>query len=743
MRKRIIVLTGIFILGIWIRTAFPQIVMLVDENAPKRVLVPSSTVDRSWRNSLTFNDADWTTGTGGVGYELNTGYESWIQIPVGDQMFDASGAVVRTCMIRIRFQTSAEAIAAAMRLSLRMRYDDGFVAYLNGVKIASANAPANPVYNSKATAEHEAGADPVSFDLSSSLPNLKSGENLLAVQGFNVSPNDSDFLITSSVEMDTTPPPPFMSNLPIIRIETGGRTILSDSRITADMAVIDNGKGNRNGSADAPNAYVGKIGIEIRGQSSAGYPKKSYNVETRDITGNNRNVPLLGFPEENDWILYASYIDKSLMRNALMFRLSNRMDRYASRTRFCELVLNRKYQGVYVLLEKIKRDKNRVDVAGLDVDDVQGDSLTGGYIIKIDKFGNAFFMSNFPPYPGAQQRISYQYHYPDDQTIVPQQKAYIQGFVKSFETAMNGTEFADAEKGYPAYIGENSFVDHFLLNEICKNVDGYRLSAFFYKERDSKGGKLHAGPVWDMDLALGNANYYGGDDAVNWELDNLTTLPAAKADGSQVPFWWEKLVREPAFAKRIRLRWQELRGDVLKTERIDALIDAMADTLDEAQRKNFEIWPGPGQPGEGFWPVPPVFYSFTTYQDEVNYLKYWLGERFRWIDENIAALSPDTAEGGGTQSPAAFALKMNYPNPFNAFTVIEYDLSASTDVNLTVWNVTGRKIRTVASGIESPGAKRAAWDGKDDSGRPSPTGIYLFILNIDGKKGIRKMTLLR
>ncbi len=178
------------------------------------------------------------------------------------------------------------------------------------------------------------------------------------------------------------------SNLPIIIINTNGLSIPYDNpRIVAEMGIIYNGQGERNNISDSLNNYSGKISIEIRGASSSGWSKKSYGIETQNDDGSNNNVSLLGMPEENDWILYASYYDRSFLRNVLTFKLANDMGWYASRTRYCELVLNGEYQGIYVLMEKIKRDKNRVDISKLNPDEISGDDVTGGYIIKVDKEG--------------------------------------------------------------------------------------------------------------------------------------------------------------------------------------------------------------------------------------------------------------------------------------------------------------------------------------------------------------------
>ncbi|MDM7924590.1 MAG: CotH kinase family protein [bacterium] len=718
-----------------------QIVPLVPGDGPIRILVPLTTVNSAWRQNAYFDDAAWMNGTGGAGYDDSGLYAPWIGLNLKAAMVTDAAGSDRTAMMRARFTVTEAMAAASQSLTLKVRYDDGFTAFLNGRRIADANAPPNARYNSRATAGHEAGAEPAVFDITASVPELAVGTNLLALQGFNAAPGDPDFLLWVSLELDTTPPPPVSSNLPLVCVRTRGRSLAPEVRTTVDLSVIDRGPGVRNWTTDPPNVYSGPAAMEIRGQSSSGYPKKSYNLETRNADGTSRNVPLLGFPRENDWVLYGPYVDRSLMRNALLYRLSNRMGRYASRTRFCELVLNGRPRGVYVLMEKIKRDRNRVAVAELNADDTAGDALTGGYIVKIDKPGNDFFMSSVPPWPGAFQRVSYQYHDPADDVLRPEQKAYISGFIREFETAMNGPDAADPENGWACFIDADAFADHFILNEISKNVDGYRLSAFFSKERDSRGGKLAAGPVWDMDLGVGNADYYGAEGPGDWQIDNLTSHPQAMADNSPPPFFWKKLLEDPAFRSRVRVRWQSLRKTVLATESVLALVDAMADTLAEAQARNFGMWPGPGERGEGFWPVPAVFYSFRSYRDEINYLKYWLSARFDWMDEAIASFSPDSGLPGF--KPESFGLEANYPNPFNAATTIRFSLASAGPAEVTVFDVIGRRVRTLVREKLPAGPHALVWDGFSDSGEPTQSGVYVYSLQTADRTISKKMILMK
>ncbi|MBC8047909.1 MAG: CotH kinase family protein, partial [Fimbriimonadaceae bacterium] len=357
------------------------------------------------------------------------------------------------------------------------------------------------------------------------------------------------------------------SNLPIVIINTSSQLILNDPRIVADMGIIDNGAGEINYVTDILNNYDGKIAIELRGASSLGFPQKSYAFETQNELGENNNVSLLGMPEENDWILYAPYDDKSFMRNSLTYELSNQMGRYASRCKFCEVVINGEYLGVYVLMEKIKRDNNRVDIAELDIDDIAGDSLTGGYIVKIDWIGSDGWYSNYLPDQTAPWNnfIYYQYVYPEDAIIKPQQKNYIQDYIDSFETALDGDDYMDTLLGWRNYASESSFIDYLILNEISKNVDGYRLSTFLYKDKNEK---LRIGPVWDYNLAWHNADYCGNEIVGEWAYA-ITDYCA-----TDLPFWWRKLVTDTLYNNNLRCRWEELRESTLSEENIFHYIDS-------------------------------------------------------------------------------------------------------------------------------------------------------------------------
>ncbi|MBU2494018.1 MAG: CotH kinase family protein [Bacteroidetes bacterium] len=419
------------------------------------------------------------------------------------------------------------------------------------------------------------------------------------------------------------------SNLPIVVINTEGKTILDEPKINAFMGIIFNGDGIINYITDPFNNYEGKIGIEIRGSSSQLFPKKQYGFETWDDDGEDLDVSLLGFPEESDWILSAPYSDKTLLRNVLTYKIANDLGRYASRTKFCELVLNGEYMGVYILMEKIKRDKNRVNIKKLEAEDIAGDKLTGGYIIKIDKQeGTVTGGWNSPSwnYNNGNRKVYYQYEYPSGDDLTTEQINYIQSFILNFETVLYGSGSDKPFGGYYDIIDIDSFIDFFIVNETAKNVDGYRLSTFLYKNRESEGGKLNLGPVWDFNLAYGNANYDDGWKTEGWEVfyDNNSYW--------RTPFWAMKLMDNSIFKNRFAKRWNELRSTVLSSNYLNTFIDSTTSDFEQARIRNFEKW---NVLDSAVW---PNYFVGETYEEEIDYLKDWLINRLNWIDENVSQI---------------------------------------------------------------------------------------------------------
>ena len=512
------------------------------------------------------------------------------------------------------------------------------------------------------------------------------------------------------------------SNLPIVVINTQGAPIVDEPKINATMGIIDNGPGARNNLTDPFNDFDGTIGIEIRGSSSQLFPKKQYGIEVRNPDNSDSSVSLLGMPAESDWVLYAPYSDKSLMRNILAYQLGRDLGHYAPRTQLCEVVLNGNYQGVYVLIEKIKRDKDRVDVARLKDDEVSGDDLTGGYILKIDKGDDAGWTSDYPPpRRRGNQTIVFQHEYPDGDDSAPEQRTYIQRFISDFEDALAGNDFADPELGYARYIDVNSFVDYLIVNEAARNPDAYRISTFMHKQKDSDGGKLVMGPIWDFNLGFGNVDFCLGGSPQGLVLRYNSVCPE---DFWLIPFWWDRLAEDPAFAQRVTDRWTELRADRLSTERIMARIDSVANLVNEAQERNFVRWP---VLGEYVWPNAFVG---ATYAEEVSHLKNWTTDRLNWLDANLnreLTLVTDLPSEVPTES-----LRV-YPNPFDETLTVQLASPVKEAVSVQFYNLLGKIVRS-----SSHEPTRAQTVRLNTAALPS--GMYIVRLQAGGQRYTQKIS---
>jgi len=500
----------------------------------------------------------------------------------------------------------------------------------------------------------------------------------------DIYPNaDQGFLLNWSITFGQNPTGPFLfssSNLPIVLIETFGQEIPDDPKILAGMKIIDNAPGQRNQITDPP-AYDGYAGIEIRGSSSQMFPKKSYGLETWDSQGNSIDTSLMGMPEETDWILNANYSDKTLVRNTLAYQTFRNMGHYSTRYEHVEVVINGVYKGVYIFSEKIKRDGDRVDIARLKPDDNSGDPLTGGYIFKVDKptgsGGGEGWESNYPPPANPNGTILFQYEYPKADEITDAQKEYIAEYVNTFESTLKGPNFDDPENGFRKYADEGTFLDFFIVNEISKNVDGYRLSTFVHKERESLGGKLRMGPVWDYDIAWRNANYYGGEDYTGWSYQFNV-----QDDYWQVPFWWSRLLEDTLYADNLKCRWTFLRNDLLSDASFDHYIDSLALVLDESKERNFTVWP---ILGVYVWPNPWPYP--LTYAEEIETLKGWIHNRLDWLDNNI----PGTCYSVGTENTQIRLPVLSvFPNPAKDNLRVNINTGIESRLSLSISDPSGR-----------------------------------------------------
>ena len=520
-------------------------------------------------------------------------------------------------------------------------------------------------------------------------------------------------------------------------IHSFGQEIAKDEKTTVATRLIrpDGARYSISGSAD----FEGRALINIRGRASLRYPKRSYTIRPIDEQDEFLKISPLGLPADSDWVLYAPYPDKTFIRDVLAYELSNKMGKYASHTRYVELFvqegaehLNKmSYMGVYVLEEKIRRAKDRVNIEKLGPDDNAEPKISGGYIFKKDhevdgdegaqpnlggfpgnqgnssssRVGFPTGPGSFPgdpagfqpPYNGPVRESSsssstrrtssssivtnrvgmipeetdellpfrfnssrslpssherfvskprtneFYYAYPEPDEITAAQRAWLINHINKVESVLYGKNFLNPTNGYRAYIDPATFIDHHIIVEFSKNVDGFRFSTFFHKDR---GGKIKMGPIWDWNLSFGNANGKQGWMPEYWLWPQLNDKEYS---------WFRRLFEDPDFAQQYVDRWAQLRTNVLATTNIIADINARAALLQEAQVRNYERWPVLGRQ------VWPQYFVGNSYAEEVDFMKDWITKRLAWIDAQFVA-SPELKENAGQ-------ISLNMPNAEIVYTL--------------------------------------------------------------------------
>lgn len=434
------------------------------------------------------------------------------------------------------------------------------------------------------------------------------------------------------------------TNLPIVFINTNFQAIPDEPKITAGMAIIDNGYNVINHTTDTNFTYYGYVGIEQRGSISQQWwwTQKSYAIETRNALGIDTNVNLMGMPKESDWVLYGPFNEATLLKNVLTYQLVRELGYYVTRTKYCEMMLKTgffwDYNGIYVMMEKIKRENDRVDISKLDLDDNAGDSLTGGYIIAVDRNINA---QDSGWKSQKDTSVFFTYKYPKGDEITSQQKNYIQLFVDTFETVMQGPGFSNLTTGFRKYIEPVSFMDFFFIQELSKNVDAYKRSSYLYKDKNSKDPRIHAGPHWDYNsawkVAIGGCESFDSD--TGWVYDMTCWIHGANFP---VPFWWERMLQDTVYARDLKCRWIQLRSTTLSTSHIFYLMDSITNYISNASTRHYQ-----------------KFGIASTLQVEVDSLKDWITARLAWMDANM----PGNCWNPGVDESAFENSFSVYPNP--------------------------------------------------------------------------------
>jgi hypothetical protein len=411
----------------------------------------------------------------------------------------------------------------------------------------------------------------------------------------------------------------FTSHLPVILIhtfESGALNALGTEYVPAALQVLEPQSGATRLVGRA--AVDARIGVHVRGETSRRFPKKQYTLELRaDDVDTDRGQPLLGLPSHSEWVLSdpVAY-DRSLIRNALGYALSNRIGRYAPRTRFAEVFLvddggdvrADNFLGFFTLIEKIGRAPGRVNVSRLPASARRLPAMSGGFIVRIDK--------GVPDFAAAGRWLQFVYPSPEVMRLPERapQLDFIRGFLDAFGQAVTAPTFTHPTTGqhYSELIDVDAWIDHHIVNTLAKNVDGLRFSAYFHKER---GGPLVAGPVWDFDRSMGTPHDFRASDPEEWNQPWNATSYFNEG-------WWRLLFRDPVFRSRYRARFKTLSSGALSADSLDRLVDGMASQVGGAAERNFRRWPQ----------TPPLDNSHAA---EIAVLKDFLRRRVAWAGNQL------------------------------------------------------------------------------------------------------------
>ena len=358
----------------------------------------------------------------------------------------------------------------------------------------------------------------------------------------------------------------FSTTLPVVYMNTKGQQVLKENAIWGNIALLD-GNGEERSVFSTPNSIY-RATIKYRGASSySKFDKKQYRIKFyKNKKDSAKEVSLAGMGANSEWVLNGPYLDKTLIRNKLVYDLARELNGWAPDTRFVELFVDGEYQGVYLAVEPVTNGESRLRLAEFGL--LSGETA---YIVNRDRIDTGSEeIDTWGKINGYTYNALY-IRYPSKNKITEKQKEYIQKDISEFEQALYGKNFSDKRIGYQAYIDMDNWVDYFIINEFAMNYDAGNLSTYLYKELD---GKLQLA-VWDFNNGFDNYQWF------RTETDVLHTVENS---------WFERLWQDEAFRERVCERYVQLRKTTLSDEHIAEKIASYQEELGEAVDRNFKVW---------------------------------------------------------------------------------------------------------------------------------------------------------
>ncbi|NNJ60222.1 MAG: spore coat protein CotH [Dactylosporangium sp.] len=481
-------------------------------------------------------------------------------------------------------------------------------------------------------------------------------------------------------------------------------------------------------------AIATRAAFHLRGQSSANFEKAPYRLELRDNLDDDADYPVLGMPAESDWVLRGPFPDKTLIRDAFAYSIGRDMGLEAPRFAFVEFYLNLDsqpmvagdYQGVYMLVENIKRSSVRLDIEKLKNSQLTEPEISGGYILQIN------LMAAEPPTlqctgDSATCWSDLEVMEPDE--LQPAQQAWITNYIQKFHDSLRSSNPADPQTGYPAYIDVDSFVNRVVHNELAREGDAYIRSTHFYKDR---GSKLFAGPLWDYDLGYDAFTGFAGMPSASliegWQYEPMFGM-AGGAD------WFVRLMADATFSAQVKARWQTLRQGIASDAQMIARMATLTAPLANAAQRNFQRWPILSTATVGGFGTQVT----QTWEEQLQIMRNFLTRRAAWLDSTSGwggGVLPTTSPPTTTTPPptgtgactAGYAITSQWDTGFQGEVTVTAGSSAITGwtVNWTFGGgqtITQSWNATLTSSGSSVTARNVSYNGALSAGASTNFGF--------------------